>query len=607
MVTVKILINATRAAAWAGGLAACAALAATPARVQDPQRVHETVVVTGTSLPATFDTVTRAVRIVTREELERLPVGSVIEALRTIGALDVRARGTQGAQADFSLRGASFGQVLMLVDGVRLNNSQTGHHNGDLPVPLDRIDRIEVLLGAGSSLDGADAVGGTINIVTRQGASPWNAHLTAGRHALVEGGADGSVSRGAWTQQLSIGGIRTDGFMFDRDESVVTASTRASFGTTTSIGLAVADKAFGANGFYGNSPSKEWTQGVVLDGSHALLARGGLRVTARGAYLTHRDHFQWDIRRPGFAENTHRTHAATAGIDVQAPAGARWRIGSGVEHTSDWIRSSNLGDRTQQRTAAYVDAQGALGTRTHASAGLRVDHYDTFGTAWAPSAGIGTWISGRVRIRAAASRSFRVPTFTERYYRDPAHQASADLDPERAWAGDLGVDWVPHPEWVGTAAVFARREHDVIDWVKALPADRWTTRNIRRVDSRGLELSLKRALGKGTFVSADYAFVDVAPSDLSLLSKYTLDYARHGLAVTASAIAWRGIGLGTTIAVRQRTDRDAYMLADVRVSRAFTGVTVFADVKNLFDQDYEEIRGVDMPGRWISAGLRIGR
>jgi iron complex outermembrane receptor protein len=216
-------------------------------------------------------------------------------------------------------------------------------------------------------------------------------------------------------------------------------------------------------------------------------------------------------------------------------------------------------------------------------------------------------VSGAVRLRGAVSRSFRVPTFTERYYRDPAHEATAALEPERAWGGDVAIDWVPHPQWITTATAFGRRERDVIDWVKAAAPDLWRTRNIRRVDTRGLELSAKRALGTGTFVSVDYAFTHVAPGSLTLISKYTLDYARHSLGLTASGVTWRAIGVGATLAVRQRTDRDAYVLADVRVSRRAGRATLFVDVKNLFDQDYEEIRGIAMPGRWLTAGVRLGR
>ena len=93
------------------------------------------------------------------------------DALRLLPGVWVRQRGPFGSQTDISVRGASFGQTLVLVDGVRINDPQTGHHSGDLPVALEDIARIELLAGAGSSLHGADAVGGVINIITRREAS----------------------------------------------------------------------------------------------------------------------------------------------------------------------------------------------------------------------------------------------------------------------------------------------------------------------------------------------------------------------------------------------------------------------------------------------------
>ena len=345
------------------------------------------------------------------------------------GARRARSRGAR-AQADFSLRGASFGQVLVLVDGVRLNNSQTGHHNGDLPVPFESIERIEVLLGAGTSLYGADAVGGTINIVTRQGTLPWSARLGVGQHALVEGSADGSITRGRWTQQVSLGGLRTDGFMFDRDEAVITARTRASFGTTSSIGASIADKAFGANGFYGNSPSKEWTQAGRA--RRCARAAGARRHAGDGAGRVPDASGSLPVghQAPGIRREQ-APHARGHGRDRPGGAGgSALERGIQVERTRDWIRSSNLGDHAHARGGAYVDAQGAL-------ARARTPSWDfaSIGThvrpAWAPSMGVGAWVTVREAprcrepMRSACRRSPSATTATR--HTSP----TADLDPER--------------------------------------------------------------------------------------------------------------------------------------------------------------------------------
>ena len=96
-------------------------------------------------------------------QIDALPVHTIADVLRLASSVDIRARGERGVQTDFAVRGANFGQMLVLIDGVRLNDAQSGHHNGDIPVPLDAVERIEVLYGPGSSLFGADAFGGTVN------------------------------------------------------------------------------------------------------------------------------------------------------------------------------------------------------------------------------------------------------------------------------------------------------------------------------------------------------------------------------------------------------------------------------------------------------------
>src|SRR6185436_14184725 len=114
-----------------------------------------------------------------------LPVRSVADVLRLAASVDVRARGGAGVQSDFAVRGASFGQMLVLVDGVRLNDAQSGHHNGDIPVTVEDIERIEILHGPGSSLFGADAFGGTVNVITRREVTPASAVLETGSYGLV--------------------------------------------------------------------------------------------------------------------------------------------------------------------------------------------------------------------------------------------------------------------------------------------------------------------------------------------------------------------------------------------------------------------------------------
>src|SRR5688572_15282312 len=174
-----------------------------PEQVSGQEAFRQTVVVTAAAVPVELGSVTRTLSIITREEIAELPVHSVADVLRLVASVDVRARGIRGVQTDFAVRGANFGQMLVLVDGVRLNDAQSGHHNGDIPVPLDAVERIEILYGPGSSLFGADAFGGTVNVITRKGVLPASAVVEAGSFGLVA--ARGQIARtsGAVKQLLA--------------------------------------------------------------------------------------------------------------------------------------------------------------------------------------------------------------------------------------------------------------------------------------------------------------------------------------------------------------------------------------------------------------------
>ena len=194
------------------------------------QSFRQDIVVTAAAVPVELGTVTRTLTVITRDQIERLPVASVADVLRLSGSVDVRARGQRGMQTDFAIRGANFGQMLVLVDGVRLNDAQSGHHNGDIPVPLDAVERIEVLYGPGSSLFGADAFGGTINVITRRTVAPASGLIEAGSHGLVAARGQVGFALDGVRQMFGASVDRSSGFMFERGFASAGFSSRTSFG-----------------------------------------------------------------------------------------------------------------------------------------------------------------------------------------------------------------------------------------------------------------------------------------------------------------------------------------------------------------------------------------
>jgi iron complex outermembrane receptor protein len=564
--------------------------------------VRETVVVTGSVSPDALGSLGRTIVILTREDLARLPLSNPIDALRLVPSVEVRERGPRGVQADFAIRGAAFGQALVLVNGARLNDAQSGHHNGDIPVPLLDVERIEVLLGGGASVHGADAVGGAINVITRRAGPRFASDIAFGQHDLVEGAASVSLAAKPVEHVFSGEFNRSTGFAPDRDHDVKLARYQGTIATRTTLSIGYLDKEFGAAGFYGPSPSREWTDQTLVSAEHRFAPRGNSLLSIDGAYRSHGDRFVYDWRKPELSDNRHRTHAVSANARWRTALGASTQLSLGASAGRDAIDSTSLGERTFSRAGGVVELRQAIGSRLVVQPGVRVDQYSRFGTAWSPAIAASGWILPDLRWRTATGRSFRVPTYTELYYRDPNHLASDDLVPERAWSTDVGVDAYARG-WTASATAFGRWDADVIDWVRAVPTERWHTTNIRDVDTTGVELGVTRRLGVALW-GVRYTGQHADAPTLALLSKYVLDFAPHALSLSG-ATTWRRLDLGTHVTYTRRADGREYWVADLRVAHPIGRAEVYADVANAFDQAYQEVKGVDMPGRWIKVGLRL--
>ena len=564
--------------------------------------LQETVTVTASTYPVPFEDLSRTVMVLTAEQIARLPVRSIPELLQYSSSVDVRSRGPFGMQSDFSIRGAGFGQTLVLIDGQRMNDAQTGHHNADIPVLLEDVERVEILYGPGSSLYGADAFGGTINIITKKKQTGFGASVAGGEHGWAEGSLHGGMEKGKLRQSLGVVVNRSDGFTFDREFHSLGFSSYTQLGERSRISISHLDKAFGANGFYGPSPSKEWTNSTLLAFDQHWLTSPTWDLSTQASYRTHGDHFLYDVRRPGFFENRHRTHALgiQARLRHTVSESTHWTIGGDLGE--DWITSNNLGDHSFDRGSVMAELQRKLGAKAVLSPSIRFDSYSGFGRAVSPSLSGSWWVLPKVKLRSSVGHAFRIPTFTELYYTDPNNQASATLKPEQAWGGETGADWLFHSSWMATLSLFIRDERDVIDWVRETPQQKWRTTNLRKVRSDGMEIGLQHLLPTGR-VEFQYTLIDSDAGDIPYLSKYILDYARHSVSGFASLNLPRQFSVGPRISFKRRNDGRQYWVLDSRVARSFGRMVFYVEGSNLTDSHYQEITGVDMPGRWLRTGL----
>jgi iron complex outermembrane receptor protein len=202
-----------------------------------------------------------------------------------------------------------------------------------------------------------------------------------------------------------------------------------------------------------------------------------------------------------------------------------------------------------------------------------------------------------------------VPTFTERYYSDPANVARAEVGPETAWAGEGGADLFLGSGWMIQGTFFGRADSDVIDWLRPTTTDRWQTYNVRDVDTLGVEVSAQKTFTNGAFVLAQFTGIDLDAAAVTQLSKYVLDYAPRTLAAAGFLPLPGAFHVAPRLEYRRRSrpaGTSDYVLLDARVGRRLTRtLDLYVEGANLFDREYQEIAGVAMPGATMSVGLAL--
>jgi iron complex outermembrane receptor protein len=568
-----------------------------------PER-KDAIVVTGTYEPIPLDEMDRAIsQVPIRSRV--LLFGNVVDALKLDPSLDLRQRSPGGTQADLSIRGSSNGQTLVLVNGMRVNDAQTSHHNLNLTAPLDGVQSVEILRGAGSSLYGSDAVGGVVNIVTKPPEQPEfrfrSAIGSAGTNS--EAGSLAGVL-GPLSEQLTFSRDFSSGFRFDRDYRDL------GFGSTTlykwapgatAVDLGFADRAFGADQFYGDYPSWERAKTWNADIRQNLWDR----TEADFGYRRNSDLFVLFRDQPWIYANHHVTESWQASLRRREPLGGSATLFYGAEGFGDSIDSSNLGHHDRRRAAAYVSLDVRVLKRFSFSAGVREEVYHGMPGEASPSVAVGYWASSKLKFRGGVSRAFRLPSYTDLYYHDPANLGNPNLRPERAWSFEGGADYRLTDRIRLQATVFNRRDRDVIDYARSSPTSVWQALNVDRLNFTGLETSASFRL-RDSMLDLSYSALHGSGQPAGdLQSRYAFNYPSHN-----ATAGWTGtlpgrITARTRVGAMQRLGQNAYAVWDVYAARSTGRLRPFIQLTNLTNTDYQEIAGVVMPGRMALVGLEI--
>ena len=591
----------------------------------------------------------RLITQVSQAEIEALPVQTLADILQYLPGVDVRTRGANGAQADISMRGGTFDQVLVLLNGVPLSDFHTGHYALNIPVSTEMIERVEVLQGTSANLHGAFS--GAINIVTKS--SPEiSLKLTAGMNGLVNPELAASIQKNEALFNLSAEYSRAEGYYAPRPtEKEETACRNSDFqlaniyfqtrwrGLDIQAGAQWKDAGLGMGYGFGSQDQFDATRTAFASGRYEHRW-GAWRLDAQASYRANYDRYEWhrDQRLYG---NFHFAQTASAALSAHYAS----RVGTtsfGVSVRNENMHSTNLGDTinpdgqvpnvkdfplSQVRVLDLVKGGNRFHTNYYAeqsfyyaglsaSIGINGTYNTQFGHHLGGGANIGYEFKKAGTIYANANRSLRMPTFTDLYYNAGNQLGNRNLKPEEAWLLSVGYKGT----WSGlswSADWYYRWGKNIIDWVY-VPTDTkrpFHAENQQQVNATGLELSLAYRLNEWLrCVSVDYAYTYL-DLDLKEAGSRYLDYLSHKLAIHLEHGIYKGLGASWTVRFQKRegqynnaegevADYKPVWLLDGSVYWQNKYLRVSADCTNMTNSRYYDYGGILQPGAWAKISIK---
>jgi outer membrane cobalamin receptor len=577
----------------------------TPPPTKVPAHI-ETMVVLGSATPVPLAESSRSVDVILLEG-KKLAAETSIDFLRQNSSIFIEQRGAGGAQSDLVLRGGSASQTLILLNGFRINDSQTAHHNLDLPVPIEAMNSIQILEGAGSTLHGVDALSGVVDFLT---AAPDHSSLqfraAAGSFGANEESLLASATHNRWSGRLTASRNFSTGFMPDRDYRNEDASAENWLGTRlgiTNILIATSDRSFGANQFYGNYNSWERTKSWFASARQEL----GSRTVAAFGYRRHTDQFILLRNKPSVYENNHIDSSWQASVRHTIPLATPSLLLIGLEADGDTIHSNNLGLHARNRGAGYIDLDlRPAKSRWNLSAGAREETFSGGTQAFAPQLSGSLRIVSNLKLRASAGYGFRIPTYTDLYYSDPATSGNPNLKPESAWSGDGGADWALSARLSLSVTGFYSRQHDAIDYVRLNATQKWQATNLSGLRFSGVESNLTWLSTRTQSVRVSWTALHGAQSALNgLQSEYVFNYPVQNIHAAWTIALGRAFVLSNSVQLAQRYKQTVYPVWGAAFTHDSGRIRPYLRLTNLSNTGYQEITGVAMPGRSITGGFAI--
>ena len=589
----------------------------------------------------------RVICTIEKDEIKSLPVHSLQDLIEYVSNVDVRQRGTEGVQADISIRGGNFDQTLILLNGFKMNDVQTGHHNMNLPVDIESIEKIEILQGPGNRVFGINAYSGAINFITNtEEAKKLNLSLFAGQHNYFGGNAGISFNYKNWRNYLSLSGKTSNGYL--SDDSINNTDFNAlnifyETGIKTKIAdfiiqAGYSDKSFGANSFY--TPKYPWqyeNTKTVYAGYKTVRHGKNYNFLKSFYWRRHQDRFELfredKYARTGdyFADGTdtakyvpgvfadwnyypghnyHKTNLISSELkyDIKTLAG---KTAVGAEYSHAFIQSNVLGEDTEQtidvpfeKYGSYTKEADRYNVNLYAehmyrykkfmiAGGFSSNYNSDYNWNFAGGIDVSFDFSKKFKIITSANQAMRLPTFTDLYYDGPTNKGNPDLLPEHALTYEAGLKYHSKGFRVNLTG-FRREGSNTIDWVRLSDTIDWQPLNITELTTHGAELSSSYYFKKSSYIkkiALSYAYIDITKQSGEYISKYTFDHLKHKAVFSIYHKIYGN--LAASWIVRYESREGSYSVYDLTESN-YIG-----------EQDYEPFTLVDLKIYWANDLLEI--
>ncbi|MBX2965709.1 MAG: TonB-dependent receptor [Cyclobacteriaceae bacterium] len=580
---------------------------------QDTTRLLNEVPVYANRIQTGFNETSASVIVVNAAQLQQTPALSVADALHYFAGVDMRQRGANGVQADAGIRGSTFDQVLILINGIKISDMQTGHHSMNLPIDMENVERIEILKGPAARVFGQNAFAGAINIITKNPEETFvKLQAVAGENGLGGGRLSASLYENGVGHYLSASRDFSDGYKYNTNYVISNYFYQAGWkgkAGTYSLLAGLTDRSFGANGFYAGVAYQDQYESVQTSLTALSLQtkpRDHVRIDHRLYWRRNQDEYIFNKNNPTAYRNLHTNN--TVGYEVNAAITGKagiTGIGADINHLK--LTSNNLGDHNRTVTTLFLEHRvELLNKKLDITPGVQFNHYSDFGTNVFPGIDAGYILTNNLKAYANLGYTYRVPSYTDLYYSDPANAGNPGLKPEHAVSYEAGIKLLNIAGLTAQASYFVRNGNRIIDWTKENETDPWRPDNLIGVNMRGLDLNFSYTFPEINFLhrfDVGYTYIDAEKQQDATFSRYALENLNHQVVGSLSLKFGNQVFSNFYFRYVDRENLPDYMISDMRLNWIGRSWSVFGDVTNLFNKPYQETNLVVLPGRWIKLGV----